>query len=34
VVCVLYVVVSIVSVAFPGMLVYVILWAVMPKAPE
>jgi phage shock protein PspC (stress-responsive transcriptional regulator) len=31
---VLYVVGSIVSVAFPGILVYVILWIVMPKAPE
>jgi len=28
----LYVVVSIVSVAFPGILVYVILWMVMPPA--
>ena len=28
---VLYVLVSILSVAFPGMLVYVILWLVMPK---
>jgi phage shock protein C len=34
VVRVLYVVVSILSVAFPGILVYVVLWAVMPKAPE
>jgi phage shock protein PspC (stress-responsive transcriptional regulator) len=31
---VLYVLVSIVSAAFPGILVYVVLWAVMPKAPE
>jgi phage shock protein C len=31
---VLYVVGSILSVAFPGMLVYVVLWIVMPKAPE
>jgi phage shock protein C len=30
---VLYVVVSIVSVAFPGLLVYLLLWLVMPKAP-
>jgi phage shock protein PspC (stress-responsive transcriptional regulator) len=28
---VLYVVVSILSVAFPGILVYVVLWIVMPK---
>ena len=28
---VLYVIVSIASVAFPGLLVYVILWAVMPQ---
>ena len=28
---VLYVVVSILSVAFPGILAYVILWAVMPE---
>jgi phage shock protein C len=33
VVRVLYVLVSILSVAFPGILVYVVLWAVMPKAP-
>jgi phage shock protein C len=31
---VLYVLVSILSVAFPGMIVYVILWALMPKAPD
>ncbi len=29
---VLYVVVSILSVAFPGILVYLILWIAMPKA--
>jgi phage shock protein C len=29
---VLYVVVSILSAAFPGLLVYVILWLVMPQA--
>jgi phage shock protein PspC (stress-responsive transcriptional regulator) len=34
VVRVLYVVVSILSVAFPGILLYVVLWAVIPKAPE
>jgi phage shock protein C len=33
VVRVLYVVVSICSVAFPGILVYLVLWLVMPKAP-
>jgi phage shock protein PspC (stress-responsive transcriptional regulator) len=30
---VLYVLVSVLSVAFPGMIVYVILWIVMPNAP-
>jgi phage shock protein PspC (stress-responsive transcriptional regulator) len=29
---ILYVVVSVVSAAFPGILVYVVLWLVMPKA--
>ena len=29
---VLYVIVSILSVAFPGILVYIILWIAMPKA--
>ena len=29
---VLYVLVSVLSAAFPGMLVYVILWLVMPEA--
>lgn len=33
VVRILYVVGSIVSVGFPGILVYVILWFIMPKAP-
>jgi len=33
VVRVVYVVGSILSVAFPGILVYVVLWIVMPKAP-
>jgi phage shock protein C len=33
VVRVLYVVVSVISAAFPGILVYVLLWVVMPKAP-
>jgi phage shock protein C len=31
---VLYVLVSVLSVAFPGMLVYIILWIVMPNAPR
>jgi len=31
---VLYVVVSILSVAFPGILVYLVLWLLMPKAPN
>jgi len=30
---VLYVVVSIASVAFPGIFAYIILWIVMPKEP-
>ena len=30
---VLYVVGSLVSAAFPGLLVYVILWVIMPRAP-
>lgn len=29
----LYVIVSILSVGFPGMIVYIILWVVMPKSP-
>lgn len=31
---VLYVVVSILSAAFPGVLAYVVLWAVMPRSDE
>ncbi len=31
---ILYVIVSIVSVGFPGILVYVILWIVIPKEAE
>jgi phage shock protein PspC (stress-responsive transcriptional regulator) len=31
---ILYVLVSVLSAAFPGILVYVVLWIVMPKAPE
>jgi phage shock protein C len=34
VVRVLYVVVSLVSVAFPGILCYLLLWIIMPKAPR
>jgi phage shock protein C len=30
----LYVLISIASAAFPGIIVYIILWVVMPKAPE
>jgi phage shock protein C len=30
---ILYVVVSVLSVAFPGILVYIILWIVMPQEP-
>jgi phage shock protein C len=33
VVRVLYVVISVISVAFPGILVYLLLWIIMPKAP-
>ena len=29
---VLYVLVSVISVAFPGILVYIILWLIMPRA--
>lgn len=29
----LYVLISILSIAFPGLIVYIILWVVMPKAP-
>jgi len=31
---ILYVVVSCVSVAFPGILAYIVLWIIMPKAPK
>jgi len=31
---VLYVVLSILSAAFPGILVYLVLWLVMPKSPS
>jgi phage shock protein PspC (stress-responsive transcriptional regulator) len=30
----LYVIVSILSAAFPGALVYIILWIAVPNAPE
>ena len=33
VVRVLYVLVSVLSAAFPGILVYLLLWVIMPKAP-
>jgi phage shock protein PspC (stress-responsive transcriptional regulator) len=33
VVRILYVVVSLVSVVFPGILAYLIFWIIMPKAP-
>lgn len=29
----LYILISLLSIAFPGIIVYVILWVVMPKAP-
>ena len=31
---VLYVILSVVSVAFPGLLVYIILWIIMPEEDE
>jgi phage shock protein PspC (stress-responsive transcriptional regulator) len=31
---VVYVIVSIASVAFPGMIVYIILWALMPRPTQ
>ena len=33
VVRVLYVLVSVLSAAFPGILMYLLLWVIMPKAP-
>lgn len=30
---ILFVVISVLSVAFPGILVYIVLWIVMPEAP-
>ena len=29
----LYILISILSVAFPGIIVYIILWVVVPKSP-
>lgn len=29
----LYILISVLSAAFPGIIVYIILWIVMPKAP-
>jgi phage shock protein C len=34
VVRILYVIVSILSVAFPGILVYLVLWLIMPTSPR
>lgn len=34
VVRILYVVTSILSVAFPGIIVYLVLWLIMPQAPR
>ena len=31
---ILYVVISVLSVAFPGIIVYIVLWAVMPPAAD
>ena len=31
---VLYVLASVLSAAFPGIVVYIVLWILMPKAPE
>ena len=31
---VLFVLVSVLSVAFPGIIAYIILWAIMPKGPS
>lgn len=30
---VLYVIISVVSAAFPGLLVYILLWAIVPEEP-
>ncbi len=29
----LYILISVLSIAFPGIIVYIILWVVMPKSP-
>jgi phage shock protein C len=29
----LYILISLISIAFPGIIVYIILWVVMPKSP-
>ena len=29
-----YVLVSLISAAFPGILVYILLWVIMPEAPD
>jgi phage shock protein C len=34
VVRIVYVLVSVLSAAFPGIIAYVVLWLLMPKAPE
>ena len=31
---ILFVIISIISVAFPGIIAYLVLWVVMPKAPR
>lgn len=31
---VLYIIVSLASAAFPGLVVYVVLWVLMPQAPD
>ena len=31
---ILYVLVSVISAAFPGILVYLVLWVVMPQSPD
>jgi phage shock protein C len=30
----LYIIISVMSIAFPGIIVYIILWVVMPKSPS
>ena len=31
---ILYILISVLSIAFPGIIVYLILWVVMPQAPR